>query len=132
MKKIFIFTVLINVMGFAFAETWQDYVKRVELMSDRVINCGFFEGDYWMDKLAAVWSTHQWCFVQFNNILNQDKTMTENVKARMELLRDIHSSERNRYRKYAVDSNSYQWVLDRSNHWYRQVNEGGLINFQRF
>lgn len=117
-----------------YAETWQEYRNRVENMSQRVVDCGFFEGKYWMDKYAAVWATHDWCYNQFKYILDEDNTMTPPIRTGRVLLMNMHYMEGDKYAKNAskVSSNPYKWMCQRYDYWYNHLNKGGWIDFNKF
>ena len=135
MKRFILLGFIITVgLTYVNAETWQEYRNRVEVMSERVVDHGFFEGDYWKDKLAAVWATHDWCYSQYSYILENDNTMTPNIRAGRALSMFLHEKEGDKFADIArkLSSDSYRWVCQRYDYWYNHLKKGGWINFKTF
>ena len=133
MKKITILCVflLVGVISVR-AETWQQFRARVEAMSERVIVPKYFDSDTWLDNLAAVIATHDWCRQMYRYILENDNTMGQGERAGRVLSQMLHEAKFEEFWNNArrLSPNAWDYVYRRYIYWFDHLENGGWITFQ--
>jgi hypothetical protein len=115
-----------------FAETWSEFRNRVEIMSDRVLVPKYFDSDGWLDNLAAVIATHDWCRKMYKYILENDNTMGKGERTGRELLQMLHEMKYKEFSDKAerLSPNSSDYVYNRYCYWLEHLKNGGWIKFR--
>jgi CRISPR/Cas system CSM-associated protein Csm2 small subunit len=133
MKKLIIVWVLLMIEFTSLnAETWREFRNRVETMSDRVIVPKYFDSDTWLDNLAAVIATHDWCRKMYKYILENDNTMSEGERSGRALSQLLHEMKFKEYWDYArkLSQSNWNYVYRRYGYWFDHLQNEGWITFQ--
>ncbi|MDR2972738.1 MAG: hypothetical protein LBU83_12580 [Bacteroidales bacterium] len=114
------------------AETYREFRNRVEAMSERVIVPKYFDGDGWLDNLAAVIATHDFCRQSYRYILENDNTMGEGERAGRVLSQMLHEMKFKEFWDYArrLSQDSWNYVYRRYQYWLDHLQKGGWITFR--
>ena len=139
MKKIKVIMLGLLLTSFAAlslsAETWDQYLNRVNIMSDAVIqamaNPAFRIQDS-NDRIGAVWATHEWCFWAYVNIRDNYPNLPQQEKNKYALFAEIHRVEVNKLEEiiYRFSTSTFNNIVDRYNYWIDHLKNGGTITFR--
>jgi len=133
MKKIIFISILFFIGNmYINAETWKQFKNRVEVMSERVAVPKYFDGDGWLDNLAAVIATHDWCGKAYKSILENDNSMNQGERARKQLSLIFHEDRFEYFWDIGtrLSRNNWDYVYRRYNYWFEYLNNGGWITFR--
>jgi len=132
MNKYFILCVFFAVVITSVkAETPREFRNRVNVMSERVIVPKYFSGDGWLDNLAAVIATHDYCRQAYKYILENDNTMGESERKGMVLSQMLHEMKFKEFSDNAkkLSPNARDYVYRRIIYWSDHLINGGWITF---
>jgi hypothetical protein len=120
------------VITFVKAETWREFRNRVEVMSERVIVPKYFDSDGWLDNLAAVIATHEWCSKMYKYILENDNTMDTGERTGRVLSQMLHEMKFKEFLDKAerLSPNALDYVFKRYRYWFAYLQDGGWITFR--
>lgn len=134
MKKIILLVLFLSIFGLVLvsAETWKEFRNRVEVMSERVLVPKYFDGNDWLDNLAAVIATHDWCGKMYEYILENDNTMGEGERTGRALSQMVHEIKIEEYwdKAKGLPPNSWNYVYKRYIYWFNHLKNGGWITFR--
>ena len=116
------------------AETWEQYINRVNRMSEAVIqamaNPSFRMQDS-NDRIGAVWATHEWCRIGYLNIRNDAPGLSQQQRNWYSINADLHRVEVDKLENiiYRFSTATFNSIVARYNHWINHLNSGGTIRF---
>lgn len=131
---IFLFLASLVYTAPAKGEKWEQYIIRVNTMSDRLDNV-YFDGDNWDDKYAAAYATHGWLQISYAHILYYAEkgtiSLTKQERAKYILLKEYHTIKADEFGnniRYASGATG-AWIIKRYDYWMKWLEDGGTITF---
>jgi len=134
MRKIVIFWLFLSTLALVSvsAETWEQYLKRVNSMSNVVIKANHSYSDNSSDdSIGAIWATHEWCSAAYLNISNNYPGLSQQAKTVCLLMSAAHRADVDRYEQiiYQYSTSRFNNIRGRYNYWLKHLNDGGTIVF---
>ena len=101
-------------------------------MSERVLVPKYFDSDDWLDNLAAVIVTHEWCNQMYKYILKNDNTIGEGERTGILLSQMLHEMKYKEFWDKAerLSPNARVYVYSRCRYWWDHLTNGGWIIFK--